>query len=270
MKRIILLFFAVATVATSETVTLTPVQDSDVYSFPGDGNPTSTTFSLGVNSTPPGHVTLHSQKSLIQFDVSSLPFPASEIGSAVIRLFVFPPDPTYGALLPGDVYVRRQAVAWTVSANSPKWPTFQSAEELGSFHVAESSANQWVEHDLTATVVGWVSGSYPNHGFFLAPLTDRMSPSLNVTFASMEVEGYKPQLVITRKVPTPILAIRSVGPEITLSWPVDTSTGWVLETAEHPAGPWTANTIPATTADGQWQVQKAANALHEFFRLVKY
>lgn len=270
MKRIISLLFASAVAAIAQTVTFTPSQDSDVYSYPGDGMPTSTTFSLGVSSTPPDYATLHSQKSLIQFNLSSLPFPASEIESAVLRLFVLPPDPTYGPLYPGNVFVRRQAVAWTVTASTPKWPTFQSAEELGSFPVGTADANMWVQHDITSVVTGWVSGAYPNYGIFLAPESDRLSPSLNVTFASMEVTGYQPQLIITRKVPKPALAIRSEGSGITLAWPVADSTGWVLERAENPGGPWTASTISASSAGGQWQVQTTASSSHEFFRLAKY
>lgn len=270
MKRIILLFFAVASAAIAELITLTPIQDSDVYSYPGDGTPTSTTFSLGVSSTPPSSTTLHSQKSLIQFDLSSLPFSASEIGSAELRLFVFPPDPTYGLLYPGDVYIRRQAVAWSVTASTPKWPTFQSAQDLGSFPVSESSANTWVKFDLTPTAIGWASGSFPNNGIFLAPFTDRMDPSLNVTFASMEVPGYQPQLVISRRVVKPMLAIHSEGGNITLAWPVVGSQGWILEHADHPAGPWSVSTISAVSTGDHWRVQMAATASHEFFRLAKY
>lgn len=270
MKRIIATLFAAVAVASAEPVILTPVQDSDVYSYPGDGNPTSTTFSLGVSSTPPSYPTLHSQKSLIQFDLSSLPFPASEIGSAVLRLFVFPPDPSYGSLYPGDVHVHRQAVAWSVTAITPKWPTFQSAEHLGSFPVLLSSANEWVEYDLTPTVVGWASGSYPNHGIFLAPLTDRMTPSLNVTFASMEVEGYRPELVITRRTANPQLSIRTNGGALALTWPVAGSEGWTLERADHPGGPWTSHTATAGENGGFWEIHGTTGAGPEFFRLARY
>ena len=269
MKRLIPFLILAVAPAFAEPVTLIPSQDSDVYSYPGDGNPTSTSFSLGVSSTPPDSTTLHSQKSLIQFDLSSLPFPASEIGSAVLRLYVFPPDPTYGSLYPGDVHVRRQAVAWTVTATSPKWPAFQAAAEMGSFPVLAESANQWVQHDITGTVIGWAAGAFPNHGLFLAPLADRMSPSLNVTFASMEVPGYQPQLVITRRVPLPPLAIQVVGGTVTLQWPVDGSDSWVLERAHSPAGPWTPDTTTAFISGGQWQVQTNALATREFFRLAK-
>jgi hypothetical protein len=269
MKRSILALILAVSSASAEPVILYPVQDSDVYSYPGDGNPTSTSFSLGVSSTPPDSTTLHSQKSLIQFDLSSLPFPASEIGSAVLRLYVFPPDPTYGSLSPGDVHVHRQSVAWTVTATTPKWPAFQSAGDMGSFPVLAGSANQWVQHDITVTAAGWAAGGFPNHGLFLSPLTDRMSPSLNVTFASMEVPGYQPQLVITRKVPLPPLAIQVTGATVTLQWPVNGSDGWVLERADSPAGPWMPSPAQVTSAAGQWQVQTSAVATKEFFRLVK-
>lgn len=267
MKTWMTIFLAVISSLGAETVTLTPVKDSDVYSYPGDGQPTSTTFSLGVNSTPPSYPTLHSQKSLIQFNLSSLPFPAAEIESAVLRLFVLPPDPSWGDLYPGDVHVHRQAVDWgTVTASSPKWTSFQSAASMGAFPVVAESANGWVQHEVTATVAGWAAGTFPNHGLFLAPASDRMSPSLNVTFASMEVADYQPQLVITRK--PPVLSVFSGGGVVTLRWPVNGSAGWTLQRADSPGGPWLANAAAVSVADGQWQLQETAGT-RGFFRLAK-
>ena len=97
-----------------------------------------------------------------------------------------------------------------------------------------------------------------------------MTPSLNVTFASMEVQGYQPQLVITRKAPDPVLSIRSSGVDLTLAWPVEGSQGWVLEHADHPAGPWTASTISLLQEDDQWRGQTTITSTRGFFRLAKY
>lgn len=256
----------------AETVTLKPVKDSDVYSYPGAGQPTSTIFSLGVSSTPPSYPTLHSQKSLIQFSLSSLPFSAAEIASAELRLYVLPPDPAWGDLYPGDVHVHRQAADWgAVTASSPKWTAFQSAAPMGSFPVTVESANGWVGHDVTETVIGWAAGTFPNHGLFLAPAEDRMSSSLNVTFASMEVPGYEPRLVIARKPPPPPpLAISGGASGIVLEWPVAGSAGWTLETAENLAGPWTPPAASPVQDGGVWRLVRPLNPSgREFFRLSK-
>lgn len=257
----------------AETVTLLPSKNSDVYSYTGGGNgaPTSTDATLGVNSTPSGYATLHSQKSLIQFNLSTLSIPATEIATAVLRLFVLEPDPAFGTLSPGDVHVHRQATDWgAVTAASPNWHSFQSAGVLGTIPIGSGSAGTWVELDLTATVAGWKAGSFANYGVFLAPREDRMSPSLNVVFAAMKVNGYQPRIVVTRKIPVPALTIQANGGAVTLRWPVTGSEGWVLERADSPAGPWAANTASVSAVAGQWQLQPAAGLAREFFRLAKY
>ena len=269
MKRSLLFLFCSAAFAPAET--LTPTKDSDVYSYLGpNGGPTSTIFSLGVSSTPPESVTLHSQKTLIQFNTSAITIPAGEIGSAKLRLFVIPPSAEFGTLSPGNVHVHRQASAWgPVTGAFPQWATFQSAAEIGVIPITIASSETWVEVDITATVIAWKNGSVPDNGLFLAPFTDRLSPTLNVTFTSMEVPGYEPQLVVTRKVSTPILSIASSGGAITVKWPVTGSEGWTLQrTTNLATGPWVANTDAVTTVYCNYQIQPS-NVGREFFRLVK-
>ena len=250
----------------AQTVTLTPVKDTDVYSYPGNGKPTSSTVSLGVNSTPPGQG-VHSQRSLIQFNLASLPYPASEIQSAVLRVFVLPTDPTYGNLSPGNVHVHRQGTNWgTVTLDAPTWLAFQSAAELGTFHVPVGSQETWQQFDMTGCVIGWVDGSYANHGIYLAPEADVMTTPINVAFASMEVPGYQPQLVITRK--PPVLVISSTPTTVTLQWPVASSTGWTLQRNTNLTSAWTNNTATLSNVGGNWQLQVPV-ATREFFRLIR-
>jgi hypothetical protein len=89
-----------------------------------------------------------------------------------------------------------------------------------------------------------------------------------VTFASMEVPGYSPEIIVTRKVTPPSLAIQSSGGTVTLQWPVTGSEGWVLQRADSPAGPWVANTATTSIVAGNHQLQPAM-LTREFFRLVK-
>jgi hypothetical protein len=259
--------------ANAETVTVTPSKDTDVYSFSysGSGAPTSTTYTLGVNSTPLAETTVHSQKSLIQFNLAGVTIPADQIGSAVLRLLVVQPDPAFGSLAPGNVYVHRQATDWgAITAATPKWNSFQSAEVLGFIPVLATSADKWVELDITSAVKAWVGGTAANYGIFLAPFADKETPALNVTFASMEVPNYGPQIVITRKVVPPVLTISQApgAGVIILKWPVAGSEGWVLQRADSPAGPWVANAATTTIVAGNYQLQPAM-LTREFFRLKK-
>ena len=257
--------------AEAETVRLIPARDTDIYSF--TGNPTSTSFSLGVSTTPTRYSTLHSQKSLIEFDLRSVGIPAGEIGRAVLRLYVLPTDPTYGDLAPGDVHVHVQGKAWDSTAN---WSTFDPREEVGVIPAEEIAMDVWVELDITEAVKNWISGATPNYGLVLKPLTDRADPDMNVSFASVETDedGIAPELLITRAEVVepgepPVLAISREGEEVVLEWPVAGSEGWALKWAEDLAGEWADWAGTPVEEDGHWRVTAAADLPRAFFRLEK-
>jgi hypothetical protein len=136
--------------------------------------------------------------------------------------------------------------------------------------VLAGSSDSWVEVDVKPLVVSWASGSVANHGFALQAQSE--TTSLNVTFASMEVPGYGPQLVITRAeapaVP-PVLTVTATGSSLQLRWPVSGSTGWVLQTSENLAGPWTPVAGSVQSA-GNWELSTTQGASGRgFFRLSK-
>jgi len=270
MKSLLLISLLLCSVAGAQSVTLTPSKDTDVYSFGNGGFPTSTKFTLGVNSTPLSSAPeSHSQKSFIQFDTSGVTIPSTEVGKAMLRVFVVMPDASFGTLAPGNVHVHAQASNWgTITASTPKWAAFQSAGEIGTFPITANSMEKWVEVEITSTVVAWLNGSMQNHGVYLASQEEFMTPGINVTFASMEVPGYQPQLVITRKVVPPALTIASNNGSVSLQWPVTGSTGWVLQRADSPAGPWVANTATVSNSGGIYQLQPAMIG-REFFRLAQ-
>src|SRR5690606_12004819 len=71
---------------------LTPVRDSDVYSF--TDAPTSSVHTLGVTAS--GEGSPHSQRSLVQFDLTGADVAAGRVESAMLRLYVLAPDPNFG------------------------------------------------------------------------------------------------------------------------------------------------------------------------------
>ncbi|MCW1884353.1 DNRLRE domain-containing protein [Luteolibacter flavescens] len=255
--------------ATAETVTLNSTKASDIYSY--SDKPTSTTATLGINSSGPGSP--HSQRTLIEFNLTGLSIPAAEIGSAKLRLFVIPPNPAYGDFVPGNAEVFRQTAAWTWTLQNPslRWNDFKAGESYGLLAVPAGSEGFWREIDVTPLVVSWASGAHPNYGFALQ--SESETKSFNVSFASTIVNGYAPQLAITRAVAPavpPVLTIATSGASsMVLHWPVAGSTGWVLQTSETLAGPWTAVT-GATQSAGTWQVTTPRNSSGRgFFRLSK-
>lgn len=254
-----LCFIAATALAAAETVTLAPSQDGDIYSYLDQ--PTSTVYTLNVSAS--GEGAPHSNRSLIQFNLSSLGIPAAEIGSAVLRLYAYPPD--MGTTGFGHVSLRRQASAWT--ASTLRWNQIQPQEQVALLPV--TAMNVWVEADVTSVVKQWVAGTVANHGLVMMPESE--TSALNVTFLSMDMPTatYRPQLVVTRAEAPPVLSISSSGGKILLEWPATTS-GWTLQQADDLAGPWTTSAAVPASVNGKWQVEQAPGGSGcGFFRLVK-
>jgi len=256
---------ALVATAAAETVTLTPSQDSDIYKF-FDG-PSFSIDSLNVGADPSQ---AHSHHALVQFNLAPLTIPAAEIGSAKLRLFALSPSSSeFGTPRPGLVSVLRQGKAWTVS--TLRWSSLDAREQAGTIPIVSTTIEVWVELDVTALAKQWVSGAVPNYGLVLRPADE--SSGLNTEFATMELSSYKPQLVITRAVAPPVppvLTVGRVGGQVSVSWPQATSSGWTLQEAESPAGPWTASAAAAASEGGMWKVAETPVAGgRKFFRLNK-
>jgi hypothetical protein len=254
-----LLLVALATFAAAESVTLAPSQDGDVYSYLDA--PTSSLYTLNVSAS--GEATEHSNRSLIQFDLSALGISANEIGSAALKLYTYPPD--QGSVGFGDVSIHRQAIAWT--AATLRWNQIQPLEQVAVIPVTAVYA--WTETDVTSLVKQWVAGTTPNHGFVLKPQSE--TSGLSITFMSMDLPNaaYTPRLVITRAEVLPVLSISRSAGQFVLEWPAG-STGWTLQETENPAGTWTNSTATVTSVNGKWRVALSSNPTGRgFFRLSK-
>jgi hypothetical protein len=262
--RSILPSFVLAASCFGESVTLRPSQDSDVYSF-FDG-PSFSIFDLNVGAG--GAMMVHSHHSLLRFNLASLAIPAAEIGSARLRLFALQPASSNGGgLRGGNVAVHRQGSNWAVTGL--RWRDLQAQERIGLIAINQASVNNWVELDVTPLVKSWAAGTTANHGFILRPESETLEPWLNVQFASMEIANFAPQLVITRQEVVPTLGITTAGGQIVLEWPAGL-TGWTLQEAASPAGPWLANNSPTTSVNGFRRVHHTPEAgASRFFRLFK-
>lgn len=266
----------------AESVTLTPTDDSDVYSY--TTRPTSTNYTLGINSSYGQNATtgqwesaLHSQRSVVQFNVSSVSIPADEIGKAVLRLYLLQTDTAQGGSnAGGQMLVQQQATAWTTS--TLRWSMVSASTQTTVATVTvPSSYDTWIEVDVTSAVKAWKAGTVPNYGFLLRPASETSTPNINVVFASMEwaattQAGIVPQLVITRQVIPPVLSVAS-GPaagQVTLSWPVSGSTGWTLQRSTTLNGDWAADSTTSTSDGTTYKVvHSVSEAGSAFFRLVK-
>lgn len=263
MKAILFFLLSAASVI-AETVTLKASQDSDVYAF-FDG-PSYSIFDLNVGAGGP--TMAHSHHALVKFNLATLAIPAPEIGTAKLRLFALQPDSANGGgLRGGNVAVHRQGANWAVAGL--RWSHLQPQERVGLIPVVQASVNTWVELDVTALVKGWAAGTTANHGLVLKPESETLEPWLNVLFASLEITNFAPQLVITRQEVPPVLGISTVGGQVVLEWPAGSS-GWTLQQAASPAGPWSANTDPVTSESGRLTVRHVPiPGGRRFFRLFK-
>lgn len=259
MKCLLVIFSIICSIAvTCAQVILTPAQDTDLYQF--STYPTGTTYSLGVNSSGGAG---HSQKTLIQFDptASKLGMSASEIGRAVLRLYILPDDPSngYGGVLtPGMVSVHAQSVAWNV--NTVRWSTASPGAVVGSISVTQPSTSTsavWIEVDVTATVKAWVAGSMINNGFVLKSADEMASPMLNVLFASMET-GFPPQLVVTKAAAAPfqVTSMTMNGDQVSLTWNSVSGKSYLVRESPDLVNWTTRQTVAATSTQSSATVTK--------------
>ncbi|MEM9446491.1 MAG: DNRLRE domain-containing protein [Verrucomicrobiota bacterium] len=193
---------AVQNTYAQEQVTLTPTQDSDSYQFINAPTTGQSILTLGVSSSCTASCG-HSQKTLIQFNTSSIPFASSEVDSAVLRLWALDNTitiPDFGTIGfdPGTVEVYTQGSSWFVDNANPKWNAHDADQFIGSINV--SAIEAWYEIDVTQAVKDWLDGA-SNFGFEIQT-ADEFSTQ-TCAFASMEeVESLKPKLVVT-KIPVP-------------------------------------------------------------------
>ncbi|BCU78175.1 DNRLRE domain-containing protein [Luteolibacter sp. LG18] len=271
MKPILLPFAASLSLA-SAGVVLTPTQDTDVYQF--TTYPTSTTYSLGVNSSGGQG---HSQKSLVKFNptTATLAMTAAEIGTAKLRLYVLPdgsPSSGYGGtLVPGFVTVHAQGTAWTVAA--ARWSTFSPGTSLGTIGISQPSTETvavWVELDVTAQVKAWVAGTAANNGFVIQAADETSTPSLNVSFASMET-GFPPQLVVEKVQPKPfqVTGFSNSGANVTVGWNSESGKSYRVQESPDMVTWTTRQTVVATGTTSSATVAKTVYADGKgFFRVV--
>jgi hypothetical protein len=104
-------------------------------------------------------------RSLLQFDLSSLPADPDLITLAIFSAYQYDTAPAAGGL---PVDVKRITSAWNETAAT--WnnhPTYDDATIWASADVGDSFHKTWVNWDVTSLVKSQVAGTYPNLGWLL-------------------------------------------------------------------------------------------------------
>lgn len=183
----------------ADYIVLFPTQDRDVYE--GSGYPTSSSTNLGVSNSSWTGEGGHSQRSVIQFDVTSANtgITSAQVTKATLGLYILPKLEAYPIDRPigGDIFASIQTIKWS-ETGSPElyWNMLLNPGELldtltlipdrdypfdnGATTIYETEI--WVEFDVTSAVIQWLNGSVPNFGILLWPNEDP-SQSSGVLFA---------------------------------------------------------------------------------------
>lgn len=176
--------------ALATTVTLNPSADTFINSMQGDHN-FGTNHSIYVSYS----FETVKQRSLIQFDLSSIPANAT-IASANLSIYMYACTNDSGSDL---VHIDRTTTAW--GEDTANWNNYKkkfSAMQTGQAPC--SSVSSYLTYTVTSLVAGWYDGTYSNYGFYL--WGDENSPGYNREFASKENPTNKPKLVINYMVAT--------------------------------------------------------------------
>lgn len=149
--------------AAARAVTLTPTDDATVG---GNKNSVSTVI---VNAGGPTY-------GLVRFDLSPLPANVP-LAKATLRLFVTSVNSA------GTLHASTVTSAWNEATVKPSLaPTIGAT--IASVPISTSSANHFVDVDVTALANNWIAGAQSNFGIALTP-----DATLNLTFNSKESNG---------------------------------------------------------------------------------
>ena len=178
----------------ADVIVLGPTQDTRLYQQQAN----TPEGSLGIISVY--HVPGNNQRSLLQFDIGSLPA-NQQIDSAILTLYASTFFGNNPSNLPMTVHQVTKAwtessVTWNSAAAGDPWST--AGGDFLPTVVGTSSANpgnfQPVTWDVTGLVQSWYAGNSPNHGMLL------QSPSGNqLHFSSREASSasLRPTLSVT-------------------------------------------------------------------------
>ena len=169
---------ATSVAAIGAGITLQPDEanskDTYVYSFlPATNIGGSATFLSAGNSPlvgPPGGQSEHDLNTLIQFDLTGVPYAPDAVTSATLNLYlidstafnsnVASPSPTK----PVDLSLHEITGSWSETTTWSTKPTFNAAaEDL----VTVTGINQWVSLDVTDLVMDWLNNPVSNNGMLI-------------------------------------------------------------------------------------------------------
>jgi hypothetical protein len=138
-------------------------KDAKAYSFVSDLNLQSNIGVVGSGAAP------HSFKSLIQFDLTAIPYTATEISLATLAIYcsVISPIPDANSVPipgsgPGNVSLFPVTGSWTEAGVT--WANFPTYQATAADSEMISTAGQWYTFDITDVVKTWSAGSFANNG----------------------------------------------------------------------------------------------------------
>lgn len=111
----------------------------------------------------------HTTRTLIGFDLSSVPFDAEDVTEATLNLYAIDGEAIFqGAFRNPNPGAAADVQAWVASEawveDEVTWATQPGAGALAGSTVVDD-VEQWVRIDVTQAVRDWLSGAEPNYGF---------------------------------------------------------------------------------------------------------
>jgi hypothetical protein len=192
------------------TITLFPSKDSIVAASPSLADSTYGSVDMlevgyDFSNTPPWGIF-----SILKFDIKMLPENAI-IEKARFRFYMLQPI-EYSEKTP-EYKITRAKSDW--EENTVKWsnkPEMDTASSTATF----DNTIGYKEWDVTNLVKSWIDGTYPNYGFYVAPV---LRTDWNSRFYSREGNS-KPQLAIDYTTPEENIIIIPDVPQIDIPLPL--------------------------------------------------
>lgn len=160
---------------------------------------------LAVSETSTGHDT----QSLINFDLTGIPFAASEVDSATLNLHVIDGYAAFGGVFgnpsasaPVETEVRALGGAWDEGAVT--WST--APAPVGNVVATRTidGIDQWVSFDVTELVRDWLADEVPSNGFLLSQVAEVVDPGTGLKVGAIYDSSAGPNKPYVEITPVPL------------------------------------------------------------------
>ena len=171
--------------------TIQPDAAAGKDSYISDGASADTNYGTAGLALGYRTVTGKNQMSLLQFDLSNIPF-NSKIISAILSIYANSTDEGEAGNRTYGIY--RNTADWTESTVT--WNTAPAISSVYTTTVINANTTGFKDFDVKTLIQEWINKTYSNYGVTIKNATAGQAPNMNYDSSDGATEAQRPKLVI--------------------------------------------------------------------------